>query len=887
MAEKRYTTQRRRVLGLPIGRRVQGEQVLDSQTPLNEPSQLNVQTEPTTISRRRILQAAIPAVIGLGFAAADSRFRGSDSDSTVTSEPNPGTDVYVHEDHAQNQVAASHESGQVETHESGETDGSRFDMIDNLTGALVASTFAKFVPVDAVGRGRPLTATTAATMNGLALGRVALLDRFGGEKGKELAGHELKEIKDSEGLPVPLLVLLSDWSNKHLAFDNEATFNEVVEDALIPEVERTLRPDLLSGTEEEWREYREQINDQIFEETTQIAASSSVIAPIGTTYASSALANQQKDNLMYSFYERAIADNVLAAHENGSTSELAEEHVHQEAVEQADELMNGRWGFSKLCIANGANGNGTFGIGDPPEIYHVLRNPNAKAIGLNQVYGMATAEIDTIGLNAIFLKKAGILEAEDRTVGSLSRSIVAKQVRMLNVLGEKVTDTAKKPHAGFAATVKEALHQVEDEQAARELRSLLDKLPAGKLDFNVGSYVKEKTAALRALFGGERARSIDAFVQSLLDTTDGDGLQTAWQSVQENVDITDQSSISPLATRIYRSTDAIREAGLHHRLVTTIQDVSDELSLDGSDRVQAIPDHAPDAAEVASYAEVLNGIIGQMKDATTDNPDRFKTHAYRVEALLETHARRLGETVNSAIDAATLTNALKRFGKVSQNGAGETHGDHEDGHEPGNVVDRKVEGLFDKLNLHPSAREVFYALTTQIPSVPAITQLLKRGIEATSGANVLESHGSGPSERAGTVGYDLVESASKNAAEHAGNASIFGNGANFTMRETKINEDSTYGNISIRTESMDPKDTVIWNNGYSAVGNAFSLVVNSLAILSATPPEKRLEALPTIVGVLTAGKAKSSIADNVAAYLTIAGVLQSLLDSYSAESAHH
>lgn len=767
----------------------------------------------------------------------------------------------------------------------------RFDLIDMATAGIIAQEFGRHVLYRGALKGNSLNAGTALELNLLAQARMWALKTFGGEEGVKLAEEEGHELFHSETYPVAVLVALSDWSNTHLAFDSDATFSEIAQMTIKPELEALKRPDIDSGTAEQWKAYKEKIDDQLYRETVEIAASTSVLAGI-TTYASSSLANQQKDRVLQSLWEQQYAKQIAEyqdrmsqtlfeqgyagevesrKQQNAPINDEDKEHIYQHAVQKANNLMNGKSGFSKLCMAGPSNGGGTKLIGDPPQAYFYLRNPNIKAIAVEEVVGNVQAEAGNLVLNTMWLKHAGVINDGDRSVPKTMAAILEREKLVYKAIGEKFADTMKRGDGqNFMATIREALQNVEDNAAVEEIRKLLDMVPPSKLDFNIADYVQSRFKFLQQVTTGKNGSIFTQFAESLL-TIDHIQLSTTWADLQEKVDLKDPKSIANLESALKDIQENLPHAVISHALKELIETAAGDREADLKAEMQDQGNEAPpDPDKAHIYAQVINEVISLFNSFGSDDTIGLTT-------LLTTHANSITSpgTALKGLESEKVAGILASLRAAPRPAS--NHDDHDDEHQQTGrmeVLNDRVDRFLSALGLHPHAKEVLYALLTQLPAVPSIARLAKR---ATVDVHA-ESEESDHDTR--SMRYIFGEIVPKNIAEAAGSETVYGNGPNFSQEvfELSPTQQTSSGTPHIIRRKLQPAESLVTDNRYAIALNASVLALGSAILIAAAPEGQHGKAAKSLPAILAGTNGISAVADNVAAYLFGANVIHAKME---------
>ena len=472
------------------------------------------------ITRREALQEGGKVVAGLTVAALVDKL-GIKNAVANTLNPQDGDKGSVDE-------APNSESGETKLI------GSR--ALDIGTALLVAGNFGRHVLWNGAIKGNDLGPRSATEMNGLAWMRIAVLKIFGDKKTANLAGHEMHEIKDGL-LPMPVLVALSDATTTELTVDAPLIFDAVKDSLEAPVDYENIKRPLFTGDIHEWEKHLQRVNGDITKKAAQIAAITSVMAPLGTTYTSSSLANDLKEEILRMLYEQSLAlgviDKKCSANEQSDDEdsnffwdEQAKEEVRQAAYKRADELFNGNMGYSKLMFALAANTQGSWGLGDPPELYFAIDYMDDPDILLKaHAIGALNSETYTIILNAIWLKKVGVLSAEafgeflsaqKTTISAIAKSVTDKNLRNTSFNGNE----------RHVESVMAALSDETDPSG--KLRELLQSLPKPRIRFSLKDYLWKKIDVLN----GQTER-MEAIASAVLTTPEAFACSHIFSSIVE------------------------------------------------------------------------------------------------------------------------------------------------------------------------------------------------------------------------------------------------------------------------------------------------------------------------------------------------------------------
>lgn len=759
--------------------------------------------------------------------------------------------------------------------------------LDIGTALLVAGNFGRHVLWRGAMKGQDLGPRSAAEMNALAWMRIGALKAFGDEKTANLAGHEIHEIEGGL-LPMPLLVALSDATTTELKVDAPLIFEAVKDSLEAPvEYENIVRPEFPANISE-WEKHLQQVNIDITRKTAQIAAITSVMAPLGTTYTSSALANDLKEEILRMLYEQSLALGVLdkkraegekPGDEDSKVLWLEEtkEEVRQDAYKRADDLFNGSMGYSKLMFTLAANTQGSWGLGDPPEIYFAIDYMHEPATLLKaHAVGALNSEAYTILLNAMWLQKVGalspqglgeFLSAQKTTVAAIARSVSDKDLRSTSFNGNE----------RHVQGVLAALNDKTDPSG--KLRELLKNLPKPRIRFSLKDYLAKKAGILSgktkrmeqiasSVIAAPEDFACSGVFSELVDAFNSGNRKEARKmigAIEARLQETKAVDLSVLFEGLMDEEVAANEGGGKEGETpaeapkagkTHTERIMDEVS-----HVLAGMDDNTRKGRVEDALEILG--IGYVTGETGEKPDKRKYGAEVYDAL-------------KRADEKTIAKAISQFTSV------EGHEDIVPGMDDdaalGEDVAKAREHAAGKEHapsfLSHSAKEVLWALLTQIPSVPAISRLADISIPAINGVKEnetptpaqlkcivatllpIEAGMSGVADNVAaymfakivmmgfferTFGQDVFKEfpalrgnigiIAKMIAEQAGSLTKVGNGPNFSQEKCVIlSDNSNRQGISIDRVNVPMGETLPHKNVFSSVANS-TLVFGAIGYL--------------------------------------------------------
>ncbi|PIZ75210.1 hypothetical protein CO045_02215 [Candidatus Peregrinibacteria bacterium CG_4_9_14_0_2_um_filter_41_14] len=594
-------------------------------------------------------------------------------------------------------------------------------ILDISTAGLVLGNFVRNVIWRGAIKGHDLGPKSAIEMNLLAIARIWALNEWGGKEGEELAAEELHEIKGGL-LPLPLLVLLSDITTTELKVDPERIFaaaeEAVANDNSVDYKNTPNRPDLASELVD-WQKYLEVINADLANQVGKVAAITTVLGPIGTTYSSSALANNMKEDVLHILYEQSFALAITEA--KASNTELDEPKLQQQAIARAEKMFNGPRGYSSLMLTLSANIQGAFAIGDPPEIYFALNHAssNHKEFAEAHALGLAISEAYTSALTSGWLLSTGInplkagsafISGQYKTLEALAQSLAKKDLRSVSLNGGKE----------YLDKVMKAANTIEDPEG--KLTAVLRNIPKAKLQLNLADYAANKADALKR---NKFIRRLIAIQQKIISDPETFGKSHLFEELYGAFIRQDQRELEVLLTSVENSL----QTGVAQELATIFKAIIDDHEFTPQDK-----DENTDHEELPSEIDPeLAGRVNEAQSASAQIIERLTSFSSEEQSSRFEQALKLlqagpnqGENVYAAlasVDEKTAAQAIKILtdleeredvvaGLDDEAHAGDKAADFADHHDVPHFLSH-------------SAKEVLFALLTQIPSVPAIARLAK------------------------------------------------------------------------------------------------------------------------------------------------------------------
>lgn len=748
-------------------------------------------------------------------------------------------------------------------------------------------------------------------VNGAAVARMTALSLLGGKEGKDVAAEELHEI--AEGLmPVPALLLLSDATTSQLKVDVEAIFRKAEKEILTQPGYKNIQRPSLNSTPVEWEKYLEGTNNNLIEKVAQISGLCAAFAPLGTTYTSSALANELKKDVARMLYEQSYAQTVLRYKAAQPNASLGSAFIESVAVERANKLLNGPLGFSNLMVTLSANIQGTCLLGDPPEVYFLKKHHKRPLrIAKSTAFGAANAEVFTMLLNSWWLKQANVPQK------GYKRKFFSAQAKALKSIGEVATNSKTASVSlnngrGFAKKLRKTLERKAKQsngKIARETLELLNNIPEAKLQFSFRDYIGSKMKIAQRwintpadlpedeVFANAESFANDDFIHKLhleFATTLKAGqekdasrtlkkIMSALEGAQAKIQNVQADNLAKLLNQL------AEDKNLNPELLENYADMKEQAAAVKTE-VSAQFDEPLDQETEAKLDRILkimetidkdfsdvNGKskIEQLQEALKIlSRDDQGAAPYRTDEEKHTNAKEIFKIL-AVPDKETYDKAIKDLTEIKPEQEQSADNSEASSHEGVDEIRKKTNVEHHTSFLSHSAQEVFFALLTQIPSVPALARLAEKIIPQMVGIangqkptlnqlkaiifltltltallsafadNVAaymfgekilskffqDAYGEKIFEEQPEI-LDMISIAALKVAENAGNLSKIGNGPNLSQKKIAIELDkNSPQGIKLHESDLKMKETLLHKNGFSAAANITSIATYGTLVM--------------------------------------------------------
>lgn len=728
------------------------------------------------------------------------------------------------------------------------------------TAGPVIEAFTKHVLIK--GSCTPESITDVGTKAGICL---AALTALGGKPGQERAKKEAYEIALSL-VPLPVLVALSDATTSALKVNEKAMFEAAGEVAKEGKSYANIERPALSAEASEWQKHLESVNEDLQSKAVDIAAITSVLAPFGTTYTSSALANEMKTEMARILYEQSFALAVLDRKE-GEPQIIQEADIQDVATKRADELFNGPRGYSKLMVTLSANTQGAWGLGDPPEIYFALRHWNKPArLAKSHAFGLANSEISTILLNASWLETAGLSSGGLTTLTTqlLAKQAKASQSLLSSLANKELRNVSFGEGSAFTASLEKALQTTDSATAGQEIKKILKAIPKAKMQFSPRDYLRSKLALYQKKGLESKLKKLKVPKPDFSKT----GASLKSPAMLKALFTRDEKTLKALLTEA--------EEVLQDETSDTMASLFEGITSAGEEQEKA-PESTSGAEAVAPEASLQSiNMVEHLKQlmAGANDPNREK-RVQRARAILGIKKGDSEQRMRQVLSAAgndTLQQAVAKL--VSLEKGEDAIPGADEGTKSGESVTEAVAHAkvpHEDSYLSHSAKEVLYALLTQMTAVPTMTRMAEIVIPKIVGVK----GGQAPSERQllsinaiaflseaamsafadnvaaylfgeelnleffrKTFGEDVFKTnedvedwiciLAMKVAEQAGSLSKVGNGPNFSQQKIVFLKDPTNRQgIAINQVDMTMGESLPTQNYYSSLANLLLIAVSS------------------------------------------------------------
>ncbi len=499
------------------------------------------------------------------------------------------------------------------------------------------------------------------------------------------------------------------------------------------------------------------------------------------------------------------------------------------------------------------------------------------------MFGLMNSVVYSNALTALWLKQAGV------GVGSSLKELFVAQIKTFSGLGETVTkselrDVSFNDGRKILEKIKSALSDESDPTG--ELRKTLHAIPKAKLQFSAREYWKKKLDLITGL--QSRVDSIPDL--SLSDAEEFAGSDLWSYLTSPYVDQKAADKWVKAAKEKTQGTQATKLAGLMEFLMSGGGSVAGDTLDTGSASGTEIEMTEEDTKAIKAAQGQLRAIT-ELRDAFIRQPESDK--AVGIEAAMKFLGKDKGNLKDpeaffdalSAVDDSTCQRALQILTSVSGGEHDAIKGDEHDAVAGDTVEDAQAHHAAHKGKdknrlkrlvednrlvgaLNHNAKEVLWALLTQIPSVPALVRIAKKMLPVLVGVKPGERPTPGQLKLivAATLGLTGVmsgvadnvaaymfcrtvlfdfykdtfgESFESNeklkgeidiiackGAEQGGSLTKVGNGPNFSQKRlVLVKDDSNQQGVSIDIQDMTMGETL---------ENGFSLAANGSYVLLAT-----------------------------------------------------
>lgn len=798
----------------------------------SEPSK-DEHSEEETFSRRKFLVSSAKTV-GAGVAAVAGA-------KIAASIPLPS-------------FSTSKSSEHKTTPEAAEIMESPFEKVNFETARKIAYVFAGII--GGAGAGKiSLDQWTSAIMGTLEWDRLSQLEKVASTpEEKQEIEKERHEIQDNLKEVFFKLLPLAEISS-HLRVNDEAlnqfaaqTLGSIAQERN-SEISGTTEKPSMSSPLANWEKHLNDTSDALVKKLGVVGGICVAAAPLMTTYTSSSLFEGLKGDILRLFYDKSFAEKILEKRKAGLT--VLEEEVkalRAEAIEEANALQNGFFGFDKLGMFTSCNGNGALGVGDPPELIFMAKYPHLVAE--SWAMGILGSELMNYVLYRSFLSRLGLAGKAD----GFLKEFTASQAKTAAAIAEGIyqplmatkTGNASSLNvvSGYSTTVADILaSEKSDEEKTTALAEAVGSMQKAKLQINLPEVWEKKKAALHgitdtisALWSGSKehdeqiSESYSALQAALGgETVDSKVVVKSLRSLQRGI-------------HTQEGADAKRLAELFETMI-------DEKSLQEVEKARSAQEtpSAPEAATASTpispgVLEEIQATVRQYRQQSGDtNAVKMADLAKKIQLSGKTPSiEKLREQLGKD-DVELLSQAFQQMGGLENN----------DPH-------AKKPSL-----LSPSAKEVVFALLTQIPAVPSLVvyanSWIKDGAEVKAGEKPSEKQLKGmltntlfvefataaissvaDNVAAMIFGIESMETMFKNAygpkileevprlrkwiaiackviAEAAGAVTKLGNGPNMTQKvHSLIQNPENAEDIQVEIKDLSFKSSM-WN-GYSYLG---------------------------------------------------------------------
>ena len=393
-------------------------------------------------------------------------------------------------------------------------------LIDIVSATAVVSALGKKI-VGNVRNGTPLSFQDALDMGFLEISRLGLKEYLGGAEGKRSAQAELETLLALDGVGmIPVLVLIMDIASSINA--NADLLLGTVKDSFAGDhsLETPQQPSLEDDLSQ-WEEYERSVSKALSTRVAKNAGATFIVAPVNSIYIASPLADQLKGDVLLDLYYQSYARAVIDCKKKQKPFDHND--VQKAAQQRADELFNGRFGYSKLLTTLAASTQGSVLLGDASQLFFYLENANNPgAIAEINAFGGAFSLSMTYLLHQMWLQKAGLSWNGAEFSGAMG-AVLKQSLKTFSDSAQR--DASLGEGGNFADTVLAELATLQagdqgdgmPQKIRKVVEDALRRIPRPALQCSVNWYLRGKVDAFQVAVEGTltpEMRDADAFMNS-------------------------------------------------------------------------------------------------------------------------------------------------------------------------------------------------------------------------------------------------------------------------------------------------------------------------------------------------------------------------------------
>lgn len=625
----------------------------------------------------------------------------------ITFEPRPNSHIQHHQ-----MLDASQ---QIPTEKQGHTESKSTlaELVDTATAVPIAGLFASYVGMAAAEK----TTFNERTAGSMLLAEAArLLVRSTVDS--EGASEEGKEIVKSIAIASFLSLLAEIASRTRVSVESLLQKNHVVRDAVkalaledVHEGQHEL-PAFKELSLEECEQKLEDYKEEVLRLNGGNAAITMLLAPLATTYASASASADIMPPMLRALTKAYSAQEIIEHKKAGE--DFDEQNIREQSLKKALKQINGPWGYLNMNLALAANTSGMGIIGDPPLFFSLARHPKVFS-GLGgfgaaltdhmvlSAEGLTYSTFANMAMNREWLKRTGLFQMDVKTHAHIGAEYMKHfrnglQALLSSPFNSKIRDVMWFGTQEYSRQLTELLSEfehTEDGSQIQEIKGLLKSIPHPIVEFNVNDFVRDFVSSVQKL-----SQNATTFLDKLLAQTQNPAVQKAAEELIVPEDTEPLAFIQAVPNKKERQSQIER---LHAQKVKErtqeLSHVLHDILTNGRDTTHT----SSQIQSIRNFIRPVDSHVMSMFEDLIETPDSVS-----IERLHE--LEQLVGTLGPSDVQTAVTTMLDTYRGIK-------------------LRESEERSAF----FGPVAKDVMFALFTQLPAVPSLARLAGVTLDAFVG----------------------------------------------------------------------------------------------------------------------------------------------------------